>query len=134
MTVCRRGLYDPIFSFVWHSVGIVDKAVSSTDVDDERRVRSGIGGDAAPDGETPGDSGLTAQVGQQFTQPGPFGPGKRRKKQDLRPEGPNIPLVFRLIERNDRPFRPHENFGGIDSRAEGPWLGELLAPWAANHG
>ena len=23
-----------------------------------------------------------------------------------------------------------KSFGGIDSRAEGPWLGELLAPWA----
>jgi len=45
------------------------------------------------------------------------------------PEGPNIPLVVRLIERNGQPFRPHEDFGGIDSRAEGPWLGERLALW-----
>ena len=31
---------------------------------------------------------------------------------------------------NERPCRPHENIDDIDSRAEGPWLGELLAPWA----
>ena len=38
--------------------------------------------------------------------------------------------VLKLIERSGRPFRPRGNFRGIDSRAEGPWLGELLAPWA----
>ena len=43
--------------------------------------------------------------------------------QNLRPEGP----IFKLIEGNERPCRPHENFGGIDSKAEGPWLGEPLA-------
>ncbi len=65
---------------------------------------------------------------------GPSALGNDSKKQDLRPEGLNIPLVFRLIERNDRPFRPQEDFRGMNSRAEGLWLGELLAPLAANHG
>ncbi len=62
--------------------------------------------------------GLAAQVGQQFPQPGPFGA--------LRPWE---------THRKERPaLQASQDFGGIDSRAEGPWLGELLALWAADHG
>ena len=39
-------------------------------------------------------------------------------------------LAERTTHRKERPFRPYEVIGGIDSRAEGPWLGELLARWA----
>ena len=57
-------------------------------------------------------------------------PWNSMRKQDLRPEGPDIPFVFSLVKRNYRPFRSHQDFGGINSRAERPWLGELLARWA----
>ncbi len=51
---------------------------------------------------------FSAQPGQQFTQPLPFGPRKRCKT-------------------GHEACRPHVYFGRINSRAEWPWLGELLA-------
>ena len=62
--------------------------------------------------------------GQQFTQPGPFGPGIDPTKIAARPEGPLRSMSFKT------------EFSAIQasvsvikslSRAEGPWLGELLA-------
>ena len=68
--------------------------------------------------------------GQQFIQP-----GLSALENDVNAEPEACKAdhsVFELIERNERPFRPCENFGGVDSRAEGPWLGERMALWAGS--
>ena len=47
------------------------------------------------------------------------------------PEGPMIPLFFRLIERNDRPFRPHEDLVGSIPGPKGPGWVNCWPTWAA---
>ena len=71
---------------------------------------------------------LTAQGGQSFTQPGPFGPGRIP---------PNSSLEAQRVGRSNRPWNcqplgPQNVILTFVSRAEWPWLDERLAPWAEN--